>query len=75
MEENQDQNLDLVVAGTNDGVLMVESEAKELDEKTMLGAVDFGHKELKNHLKVLQKVRGIIKYIHKKSIEWGLDCS
>jgi polyribonucleotide nucleotidyltransferase len=35
--------LDLVVAGTGDGVLMVESEAKELSEETMLGAVTFGH--------------------------------
>ncbi len=35
--------LDLVVAGTQDGVLMVESEARELDEATMLGAVTFGH--------------------------------
>ncbi len=36
--------LDLVVAGTREGVLMVESEAKELDENIMLGAVSFGHK-------------------------------
>ncbi|RZK96999.1 MAG: polyribonucleotide nucleotidyltransferase, partial [Methylobacterium sp.] len=36
--------LDLVVAGTQDAVLMVESEAKELDEEVMLGAVMFGHK-------------------------------
>ena len=43
--------LDLVVAGTNDGVLMVESEASELNEKIMLGAVDFGHKEIKNVIK------------------------
>ncbi|MBX6369861.1 MAG: polyribonucleotide nucleotidyltransferase [Rhodospirillales bacterium] len=35
--------LDLVVAGTSEGVLMVESEAKELSESTMLGAVMFGH--------------------------------
>ncbi|UKJ73944.1 polyribonucleotide nucleotidyltransferase [Azospirillum brasilense] len=35
--------LDLVVAGTQDGVLMVESEAKELSEEVMLGAVMFGH--------------------------------
>ena len=35
--------LDLVVAGTSDGVLMVESEAKELSEDIMLGAVTFGH--------------------------------
>jgi polyribonucleotide nucleotidyltransferase len=36
--------LDLVVAGTLEGVLMVESEAQELSEETMLGAVTFGHK-------------------------------
>src|SRR5262249_51237420 len=34
----------LVVAGTGDGVLMVESEAKELSEEVMLGAVTFGHR-------------------------------
>ena len=43
--------LDLVVAGTNEGVLMVESEASELNEKIMLGAVDFGHKEIKTVIK------------------------
>jgi polyribonucleotide nucleotidyltransferase len=36
--------LDLVVAGTEEGVLMVESEAQELSEAIMLGAVEFGHK-------------------------------
>ncbi|MGC2412895.1 MAG: polyribonucleotide nucleotidyltransferase [Stellaceae bacterium] len=36
--------LDLIVAGTGEGVLMVESEAKELSEEIMLGAVTFGHK-------------------------------
>ncbi|CAA2139217.1 MULTISPECIES: polyribonucleotide nucleotidyltransferase [Methylobacterium] len=42
--ELENSTLDLVVAGTQDAVLMVESEAKELDEETMLGAVMFGHK-------------------------------
>jgi polyribonucleotide nucleotidyltransferase len=37
-------DLDLVVAGTRDGVLMVESEASELSEEVMLGAVMFGHR-------------------------------
>jgi polyribonucleotide nucleotidyltransferase len=37
--------LDLVVAGTGEGVLMVESEARELPEDVMLGAVTFGHRE------------------------------
>jgi len=39
-----ESKLDLVVAGTGDAVLMVESEAQELDEQTMLGAVMFGHR-------------------------------
>ena len=37
--------LDLVLAGTTEGVLMVESEAQELSEETMLGAVKFGHEQ------------------------------
>ncbi len=40
-----DTQLDLVVAGTADAVLMVESEAKELSEEVMLGAVLFGHEQ------------------------------
>ena len=44
VDEMQESKLDLVVAGTGDAVLMVESEAKELDEDVMLGAVMFGHK-------------------------------
>ena len=43
MDEVEDSDLDLVVAGTVEGVLMVESEAKELTEEVMLGAVMFGH--------------------------------
>ena len=44
-EEIKESELDLVVAGTRDGVLMVESEACELPEDIMLGAVQFGLKE------------------------------
>jgi len=43
-EQLADSKLDLVVAGTTEGVLMVESEAQELTEEVMLGAVNFGHK-------------------------------
>ncbi len=43
IEEMKDSSLDLVVAGTQDAVLMVESEAKELSEETMLKAVMLGH--------------------------------
>ena len=41
-EQLAESQLDLVVAGTSEGVLMVESEAKELSEEIMLGAVEFG---------------------------------
>jgi polyribonucleotide nucleotidyltransferase len=44
VEDIAKSSLDLVVAGTGEGVLMVESEAKELPEDVMLGAVMFGHK-------------------------------
>ncbi|MBO1906107.1 polyribonucleotide nucleotidyltransferase [Microvirga sp. 3-52] len=44
LQEMDQTSLDLVVAGTADAVLMVESEAKELAEDVMLGAVMFGHK-------------------------------
>ncbi len=44
LDEMPESKLDLVVAGTSDAVMMVESEAKELSEDVMLGAVTFGHK-------------------------------
>jgi polyribonucleotide nucleotidyltransferase len=44
LDEMAESNLELVVAGTGEAVLMVESEAKELPEEIMLGAVMFGHK-------------------------------
>ncbi|HLH87268.1 MAG TPA: polyribonucleotide nucleotidyltransferase [Xanthobacteraceae bacterium] len=46
VDEMPESKLDLVVAGTKDAVLMVESEAKELSEPVMLGAVMFGHKHM-----------------------------
>ncbi len=45
IDEMDESDLDLVVAGTKDAVLMVESEAKVLSEEVMLGAVMFGHEE------------------------------
>src|SRR5947208_7258586 len=44
LDEMADSNLDLVFAGAKDAVLRVESEAKELPEEVMLGAVMFGHR-------------------------------
>ncbi|HKD24071.1 MAG TPA: polyribonucleotide nucleotidyltransferase [Rhizomicrobium sp.] len=46
VDEMPNSDLDLVVAGTADAVLMVESEAKELSEQVMLGAVMFGHRSM-----------------------------
>ena len=46
IDEMANSELDLVVAGTADAVLMVESEAQELSEEIMLGAVMFGHREM-----------------------------
>ncbi|MEO0612467.1 MAG: polyribonucleotide nucleotidyltransferase [Pseudomonadota bacterium] len=47
IDEMEDSELDLVMAGTHNAVMMVESEAKELTEEQMLGAVMFGHKAAK----------------------------
>ncbi len=46
IDKMAETDLDLIVAGTVDAVLMVESEAKELTEKVMLGAVMFGHRSM-----------------------------
>ncbi|MDE0968812.1 MAG: polyribonucleotide nucleotidyltransferase [Octadecabacter sp.] len=46
LREKPDQRLDLVVAGTKDAVMMVESEAYELSEEEMLGAVEFAHAQI-----------------------------
>jgi len=46
VSQMEKSDLDLMVAGTKDAVLMVESEAKELSEEVMLGAVVFGHEKM-----------------------------
>ena len=46
LKNNPEQRLDLVVAGTKDAVMMVESEAYELSEEEMLGAVTFAHEQI-----------------------------
>ncbi|MCL6619812.1 MAG: polyribonucleotide nucleotidyltransferase [Thermomonas hydrothermalis] len=48
--------LELVVAGTASAVLMVESEAKELSEEVMLGAVMFGHRELQKAITAINEL-------------------
>ncbi|KZD02124.1 MULTISPECIES: polyribonucleotide nucleotidyltransferase [unclassified Thalassospira] len=52
-EAVKESDLDLVVAGTRDGVMMVESEASELSEEIMLGAVKFGHEQFQGVLDLI----------------------
>jgi len=59
--------LNLVVAGTEQGVLMVESEARELPEDTMLGAVVFGHTEMQ---KAIQAIHELAEVAAKPAWEW-----
>ena len=56
VDEMVESKLDLVVAGTGDAVLMAESEAQELDEETMLGAVMFGHRSFQPVLDAIIKL-------------------
>ena len=72
--------LDLVVAGTKRSVLMVESEAHELSEEIMLGAVMFGHREMQPVIDMIvdlaetaPKNRGISR--RKPNKLWNAKCS
>jgi len=60
-------DLDLVVAGTTDAVLMVESEAKELPEEVMLGAVMFGHEQFQVVIKAINELAA---EVNTPAIEW-----
>ena len=51
-----ESDLDLVVAGTADAVLMVESQARELSEEVMLGAVMFGHEQLQTAIQAINEL-------------------
>ncbi len=57
-EDMKLSDLDLVVAGTDTSVLMVESEAKMLSEKIMLDAVKFGHKEMQVVINLINDLKG-----------------
>jgi polyribonucleotide nucleotidyltransferase len=52
----QSSQLDLVVAGTENAVLMVESEAQELSEEVMLGAVMFGHEQMQTVISAIREL-------------------
>tara|TARA_R110002124_G_scaffold109676_17_gene262978 strand:- start:5875 stop:8007 length:2133 start_codon:yes stop_codon:yes gene_type:complete len=56
VDRRSESKLDLVMAGTDDAVLMVESEAKELSEEVMLGAVMFGHAESRKVIQAIIKL-------------------
>src|SRR5690606_10610152 len=66
--ELADSELDLVVAGTEKAVLMVESEAKMLPEDVMLGAVVFGHEQMQV---AIQAIKSLAEEAGKPQIEWA----
>ncbi len=62
-----DSKLNLVVAGTEQGVLMVESEAMELPEDVMLGAVTFGHQQMQA---AIEAIHGLAEVAGKPAWDW-----
>ena len=68
VSEMNDSALDLLVAGTTDAILMVESEAKELSEEVMLDCVMNGHDEIK---KIIVGINDLVKEAGKK--KWVLE--
>ncbi len=64
----KDSQLDLVVAGSHDAILMVESEAKELSEDIMLGAVMYGHSMMQPVIKGIQQ---LAKEVNKAALKWS----
>ncbi|MAA55133.1 MAG: polyribonucleotide nucleotidyltransferase [Porticoccaceae bacterium] len=68
--ELESSSLDMVVAGTRDAVLMVESEADELSEDIMLGAVLFAHQEMQTVITVIQQLAD---EIGKSRWEWQAE--
>lgn len=69
MRDEPEQKLDLVVAGTEDAVVMVESEAYELSEAEILGAVRFGHEQMQP---VINVIKDLAKEANKPEIPFSL---
>ena len=67
-EQMEASQLDLVVAGTESAVLMVESEAKELPEDVMLGSVVFGHEQQQA---VINAIRELAAEVNTPAMEWN----
>jgi polyribonucleotide nucleotidyltransferase len=68
----QGSSLNLVVAGTRDGVMMVESEAQGLGEDVMLGSVVFGHQQMQV---AIQAINELVKEAGKPRWEWKPDAA
>jgi len=66
-EQMESSQLDLVVSGTGNAVLMVESEAKELPEDVMLGSVVFGHEQQQV---VIQAIKELAAEVNTPPMEW-----
>ena len=66
-ENLKESDLDLVVAGTSEAILMVESQAKMLSEEIMLGAVIFGHEQMQI---AIQTINELSKEVKKPSWDW-----
>ena len=65
--QRQNAQLDLMVAGTRSAVLMVESEARELSEEVMLGAVLFGHEQMQV---VIKAIEALVAEVGVTPMEW-----
>ncbi|MES9827757.1 MAG: polyribonucleotide nucleotidyltransferase [Candidatus Thiodiazotropha sp.] len=66
---NPDSDLDLIVAGTEEAVLMVESEANQLSEEVMLGAVLFGHEQFQA---VIQTIKELAAEVNKTTTDFAV---
>ncbi|OOY44521.1 polyribonucleotide nucleotidyltransferase [Solemya velum gill symbiont] len=64
---SDESDLDLIVAGTSEAVLMVESEANELSEEIMLGAVLFGHEQMQT---VIREINTFAAEVNTPAIDW-----
>ncbi len=60
--EQEKSELDLVVAGTKDKVMMLEAGAKEVDEKTLIEAIKFGHEAMKGALEIQKELQSETKH-------------
>ena len=67
-EDLEKSLLDLTVAGTKTAVMMVESEAKELTEEIMLGAVNYGHEQMQT---IINAIDGLVEEVGVNKLDWN----